>query len=203
MHIPDGFLDIKTLAVTDAASVTLIFLGTRAVQKIISSEKVARMGIATSYVFLVNMFAFPVVGGTSAHLTGVVLVTALIGGWEGFLSSSSALVLQALLFQHGGILTLGANIINIAGWGALLGAFSRSEGEPMPLRGGIFAVLAVLLGSLSCALELWVSNKGSLLRGITAMGIANIIPAVIDGFVTFFVLNFEKRRRNARETQSR
>jgi len=194
VHIPEGFLDIKTLAVTDGIGGILLILSAKKVEKDISSEKVAKMGIATAFVFAVNMFAFPVAGGTSAHLTGVVLISATLGGWEGFICSSVALFLQAILFQHGGILSLGANILNISGWGALLGSVAKRFKKFQPLAGGILSFFAVILGSISCAGELYLSGRGSFLRGATGMAIGNFFPAVIDGVITFFVLKFLKKR---------
>jgi len=193
MHIPEGFLDIKTLVVTDGIAGVLLVLSAKKVERDISSESVAKMGIATSFVFAVNMFAFPVAGGTSAHLTGVVLISAILGGWQGFICSSVALFLQAVLFQHGGILSLGANIINISGWGALLGFIARMFRKFKPLAGGILSFLAVILGSITCACELYLSKRGSFLRGATAMAVGNLFPAVIDGVITFFVLKFLKK----------
>jgi cobalt/nickel transport system permease protein len=193
VHIPEGFLDIKTLVVTDGIAGVLLVLSAKKVERDISSESVAKMGIATSFVFAVNMFAFPVAGGTSAHLTGVVLISAILGGWHGFICSSVALFLQAVLFQHGGILSLGANIINISGWGALLGSIARRFRKFKPLAGGILSFLAVILGSITCAGELYLSKRGSFLRGATAMALGNLFPAVIDGVITFFVLKFLKK----------
>jgi len=193
VHIPEGFLDIKTLAVTDGVAGVLLILSAKKVEKDISSEKVTKMGIATAFVFAVNMFAFPVAGGTSAHLTGVVLISVILGGWEGFICSSVALFLQAILFQHGGILSLGANILNISGWGALLGSIARRFKKFNPIIGGISSFLAVILGSITCAYELYLSGRGSFLRGTTAMAVGNFFPAVIDGVITFFVLKFLKK----------
>lgn len=201
MHIPEGFLDIKTILATDVVAGALILISAKKVEEKISSESVARMGIASAYVFAVNMFAFPVVGGTSAHLTGVVLISAVLGGWEGFICSSVALFLQAILFQHGGILSLGANILNISGWGALLGSITRSFKKFTASVGGVFSFIAVILGSITCAGELYLSGRGSFLRGATVMAVGNLIPALIDGVITFFVLKFLKRVKF--ETQHR
>ncbi len=193
MHIPEGFLDLKTLAITDGIAGALILLSAKKVEREMSSDSIARMGIATAFVFAVNMFAFPVAGGTSAHLTGVVLISAILGGWQGFICASSALFLQAILFQHGGILSLGANILNISGWGALFGSITRKSGRFYSVSGGILSFLAVMCGSITCAFELYLSGRGSFLRGATAMAVGNLFPAFIDGVITFFVLKLFKK----------
>lgn len=202
MHIPDGFLDIRTVVLTDTLSGVLLLTGIKKVQKKVTPQSVARMGIATAFIFAVNTIAFPVPGGTSAHLTGVVLVSSLTGAWMGFISSACALFLQAVLFQHGGILSLGANILNISGWGALLGSIPGRLRKFSAASGGFLAFLAVMAGSISCAFELSFPGRGSFFRGAAAMGIANFFPAVIDGVMTFFVLKLAKKKELRVEAQS-
>lgn len=201
MHIPEGFLDIKTLIITDSSAGFFLFLATRRVQKNLNSESVSKMGIATALIFAFNILAFPVTGGTSAHLTGVFLISALLGGWEGFICSSCSLFLQALIFQHGGILTLGANILNIGGWGSLLGYLWRRIKNPPLMLGGVLAFLSIMLGSTSCVFELYISGRGSFLKGLYAMSIANFFPALIDGILSFFVLKFFRKKEVDIEAQ--
>jgi cobalt/nickel transport system permease protein len=60
------------------------------------------------------MLNFPLGAGVSAHLLGAVLVATLVGPWAGMLVIFSVVLVQALLFQDGGIAALGANALNLA-----------------------------------------------------------------------------------------
>ncbi len=188
MHIPDGFLTPEVVAVTDAAGYSVFLWAARKVSKTEDVERIPLMGLVGAFVFAVNMFSFPVPGGTSAHLTGAVFACFLLGPLEGYFVVSCALLLQALLFQHGGILTSGANMINIA-----LTAFvfsvparklfyrSRAAGS---IAAGMAAFAAVITGSVLCSLELALSGRAPLSTTLIAMVTANFVPAIMDGGVT-------------------
>jgi cobalt/nickel transport system permease protein len=72
------------------------------------------MGLASAFVFAAQMLNFPVAGGTSGHLVGSVLVAVLLGPRGAIVVMTSVLIVQALVFADGGLLALGANVLNIA-----------------------------------------------------------------------------------------
>jgi cobalt/nickel transport system permease protein len=71
------------------------------------------MGIMAAFIFAAQMINFPVAGGTSGHLLGGVLAAITLGPWAGMLVMTSVIAVQALLFQDGGLLVMGANIFNM------------------------------------------------------------------------------------------
>ena len=71
------------------------------------------MGVTAAFIFAAQMINFPVVGGTSGHLLGAVLAAVLLGPWAGTLVMASVIAVQSLLFQDGGLLAMGANIVNM------------------------------------------------------------------------------------------
>ena len=79
MHIPDGFLDAKTLVTTGALSAGGLAVAVRQVNRILPRDKIPLMGLSAAFVFAAQMLNFPVVGGTSGHLLGGVLVSVLLG----------------------------------------------------------------------------------------------------------------------------
>lgn len=206
MHIPDGFLDPKTLAITDGIAGIILVSAGRKLKGRVTPSLVSIMGLSTAFVFAVNMFAFPVAGGTSAHLTGATLVSVIAGPVEGLFSVFFALLLQGFLFHHGGILSLGANFINIGVTGSLAGYLTILLNRN-PVVGGITSALSILVGSALCSLELWLSGRGALTRGLIAMEVANLIPAILDGVVTAGVIllladKIEKWKMDIDGTQS-
>jgi cobalt/nickel transport system permease protein len=87
----------------------------RAAKKYITSEKVPLMGILGAFIFAAQMvnFQLPLMPGTSGHLVGSVLLAIVLGPHCGAIVITSVVILQCLIFQDGGILALGCNIINM------------------------------------------------------------------------------------------
>ncbi len=129
MHISEGVLSPAVLiggAVITAASVTAGMKG-------LDQKEIPSMGILAASFFVASLIHVPV-GPVSAHLilNGVV---GLILGWKAFPVILVGVALQALLFQFGGITTLGINTLNMAlpavvsyylfGWGLKTGSGKR------------------------------------------------------------------------------
>ena len=121
MHIPDGFLDTTTSVITWAAAAGGVAYAVRRVSKELDERQVPLMGVSAAFIFAAQMLNFTVAGGTSGHLLGGALAGILLGPWAGMLVLTSVLSIQALLFQDGGLLALGANVFNMAVLGVLLG----------------------------------------------------------------------------------
>ncbi|MEJ2236689.1 MAG: energy-coupling factor ABC transporter permease [Gemmatimonadales bacterium] len=113
-HIPDGFLSAPVVAGTALASAGALVLAARRSRSRFGEQEAHVLGATTAFVFAAQMLNFPLGAGTSAHLVGGVLVAVLVGPWAGMLVLFSVLLVQALLFQDGGIAALGANTLNIA-----------------------------------------------------------------------------------------
>lgn len=114
MHIPDGFLDTKTLVATAVLSSAGLAAAWRSVKKEVPPQKVPLLGVAAAFVFAAQMLNFPVAGGTSGHLMGAVLVSVLLGPGAAAIVMGTVLLVQCFLFADGGMLALGANMFNMA-----------------------------------------------------------------------------------------
>ena len=114
MHIPDNYLSPATCAVMGAVMVPVWTLAVRHVRKYLPKEKMPMLGIGAAFSFLIMMFNVPVPGGTTAHAVGGTLIAVLLGPWAATIAVSVALLIQALLFGDGGILSFGANTFNMA-----------------------------------------------------------------------------------------
>lgn len=156
-------------------------------------EQIPLMGMLASFVFLIQLFSFPILGGTSIHLTGALLISIILGPRAGFIIMTASLFVLALLFQHGGILSLGANILNmgIAGCYVSWGVYRWIPGEHVSI------VLAGILGSVFSAslvaLELASSDMFDFSTGLTTMLIIYSITGLIEGVITLAILTFLKR----------
>ncbi len=108
MHISEGILSGPVLLGGAILSAGGIGLGL----KQINTTDLPKVAILSSGFFVASLIHIPV-GPTSAHL----LLNGLIGlilGFKAFPAIFVALLLQALLFQFGGLTTLGVNTFNMA-----------------------------------------------------------------------------------------
>lgn len=121
MHIPDGFLSTPVWVAAGALSAAAVAVGVVRVGRNMEEKQVPLMGVVGAFVFAAQMVNFPIASGTSGHLGGGVLAALLLGPWAGTLVMTAVLVVQALLFQDGGITAMGANVLNMGVLGCLLG----------------------------------------------------------------------------------
>ncbi|HEX2805367.1 MAG TPA: cobalt transporter CbiM [Kineosporiaceae bacterium] len=114
MHIPDGYLSPQTCAVAYAAAVPTWVVASRRVTKVVKTRNVPLLAMFAALSFLIMMFNIPIPDGTTAHAVGAVIVAIVLGPWAAVIAVSVALLFQALLFGDGGVLTYGANVLNMA-----------------------------------------------------------------------------------------
>jgi len=194
VHIPDGFLDTRTIVATSAVSAGALYLAIKKINQHFSPYKVPLMGVLASFAFVAQLLAFPVVGGTSTHITGAVLLAVILGPYTSLVIIALILVLQALLFQHGGILTLGANILNLGIMGSLFGYLIYRMRQNF-FMAGVAAFLTLVAGGICAAAELAVSGRLPFHAAVISMTSAQAITGLVEGFVTFSILAVIQRVR--------
>src|SRR4030065_1955904 len=123
MHIPDGFISTPIVAAGIAVAAGSVAYAVKATNKKMGEKQIPLMGVLAAFVFAAQMLNFPVAGGTSGHLIGAALVSILLGPWAGMLVMTAVVAVQALLFQDGGLLALGANILNMGVIACLVGYY--------------------------------------------------------------------------------
>jgi cobalt/nickel transport system permease protein len=195
MHIPDGFLDAKTAAMAGGLSAAGLAVAVRQVNRTLPRNKIPLMGLSAAFVFAAQMLNFPVAGGTSGHLLGGVLASVLLGPGAAAIVIACVLTVQALLFNDGGLLALGANIFNMSFVGAVGGwAIYRVLAGWLPgWRGRVTAIFfaawcSTFLASLVCAGELAFS--GMLPAGVVfpAMAGVHALIGIGEGLITALVV---------------
>jgi cobalt/nickel transport system permease protein len=197
MHIPDGFLNIATVATTYVVSAGGVGNAVRVASKKLGEKQVPLMGILAAFIFAAQMLNFPVAGGTSGHLIGAALAAILLGPWAGVLIMSCVLIAQCLIFQDGGLLALGANIFNMGIVASFSGyyiyrLFTSLMGNSRrgTLVGGFAAAWgSVFLASIFCAIELAVSGASPIGVVLPAMAGVHALIGIGEGLITGAVLS--------------
>ena len=114
MHIPDGFIDLRTSAAFAAVSTVAVAGAVKGASKQLSEQSAPLAGLTAVFIFAVQMLNFPVAAGTSGHLIGAALAMVLVGPYAATLALVVVLIIQAFLFADGGLTALGLSIFNMA-----------------------------------------------------------------------------------------
>ncbi|MFH1382863.1 MAG: energy-coupling factor ABC transporter permease [Chloroflexota bacterium] len=197
MHIPDGFLNVATVATTYAVSAGGIGTAVRVTNKKLGEKQVPLMGVLAAFIFAAQMLNFPVAGGTSGHFLGAALAAILLGPWASLLIMSCVLIAQSLIFQDGGLLALGANIFNMGIVASFSGyyvyrfltLFLGSSRRGMLVSGFAGAWASVVLASVACAIELALSGTSPMQVVLPAMAGVHVLIGIGEGLITGAVLS--------------
>jgi cobalt/nickel transport system permease protein len=198
MHIPDGFLSVVVSIVLWIVSITAIVIALRQTNKQLGEKQLPLMGVLAAAIFAGQMLNFSVTGGTSGHLMGAAIATILLGPWQAMLVMTSVVSIQALLFQDGGLLVLGANIFNMGVVGVAVAYFvyrafqQFSKGARWGILTGGFAAawLSIFIASLGVALQLAISGTSPVNIAIPAMGGIHALIGIGEGLITVGALSF-------------
>ncbi len=197
MHIPDGFLDTKTLVTTGVFSAGAIAYGLKKAKEELGDRQVPLMGLAAAFIFAAQMLNFPVAGGTSGHFLGAILAAVLLGPWLACLVISVVLVVQCLGFADGGLTALGANIFNMGVIGGIVCYYiflALKKVLPQTKSGFLSAValtswFSVVLASAFCAIELAISGTSPLQVALPAMVGVHALIGIGEGIITTAVVS--------------
>ncbi len=198
MHIPDGFLSLLVALSFWVLSVAVVGIALSRIRHDLRERQVPLMGVLAAVIFAGQMLNFSVAGGTSGHLVGAALASILLGPWPAVLVLTSVISVQALVFQDGGLLALGANLFNMAvagvfiAWGIyrlLVRILPRARASR--LLAGFTAAWASTVGSaLLAALELALSGTSPANIAIPAMGGIHALIGIGEGLITAGALAF-------------
>ncbi|MEM3587092.1 MAG: energy-coupling factor ABC transporter permease [Candidatus Jordarchaeaceae archaeon] len=162
MHIPDGYLDTTQIIVFTAISAVFIILGILQAKKHLSTKTIPLFAVLTAGVFAFQLINFPIVGGTSGHLVGGVLLGVFLGPLGALLSMSIILTIQAFVFADGGVTALGANIFNMGIIGGFAGYYIYLGIRKLIGRGhwgirigaAVASYISIVLAALACGLQI-------------------------------------------------
>ncbi len=201
MHMADALLSPQVAGAMGVCSALVAAYAVKQVKKESDPSLMPKMGVLGAFVFAAQMINFAIPGtGSSGHLCGGLLLSAVVGPYAGFLTMICVLTLQCLLFADGGLLALGANIWNMAFYGCFFGGailwkngmrngLSRKKIAAVSISGSI---IALQLGAFSVSLETFCSGITELPFSafLLLMQPIHLVIGLVEGLITAAVLGF-------------
>ena len=195
MHIPDGFLDGRTIAATSLLSAGSVGMTLRRVAGRLEPRRIPLIGLTSAFIFVAQMVNFPVAGGTSGHLIGAVLAAVLAGPAAAVLIMTSVLLTQAFLFADGGVFALGANVLNMAVIAPFSGyavyrllRLALKDDRGQLIAASVAAWFSTVAAALACATELAAAGAAPWTTVFPAMTLVHMIIGIGEGMITMLVL---------------
>lgn len=193
MHISEGVLSAPILI----GGAALALGGVARGLKDIDGDRIPKAAILAAMFFTASLIHVKIgPGSTHLVLSGL---TGLLMGWAAFPVIALGLLLQGLLFQFGGLSTLGVNTFNIAAPAVLLGLICRKG--IISRNGAISGVFALACGGGSILLSALMVAVCLLLTGSVfsvtakALVISNLPVVIIEALVTLLCVQFLKKAR--------
>lgn len=200
LHIPDGFLSLAIAILCWFVALAVLVIAGRKATRLFDERLAPLAGMMAAFIFAGQMINFPIGGGTSGHLVGAALAFIVLGPWLGLLAMTAVIALQALLFQDGGLVVMGANILvmgivpGMVGYG--LYRLGRGlNGRPQLLITGAAAWLSVVIAALVTALLLAFSGTTTLAVAVPAMLGVHVLIGIGEALITLGALSFVRQVR--------
>ncbi len=177
MHMADALVSPPVALTAGVAAIALISIASKKVKEYGREDIVPLMGVMGAFVFAAQMINFAIPGtGSSGHIIGGILLSAILGPWAAFITLSSVLIIQCLIFADGGLLALGCNLINMAAVSCLLAyplVFRPIAGSKMTRTRLIAASIVASVFSLEVGAVLVTLETE--LSGVTALSTATFL----------------------------
>lgn len=210
MHMADALLSPAVAATMYAASGSVAAYSIHRLKKDDEQSKLPVMAVSAAMIFAGQMINYTIPGtGSSGHLCGGMLLSALLGPYAGFLSMIVVLAIQCLFFADGGLMALGANVWNMAFYGCFVGYFliwrpivrsqlfgPQDDHGAMRLRIILASILGCVitlqLGAFSVCVETTLSGISELPFGafLGLMQPIHLAIGFVEGLITAAVLTF-------------
>ena len=208
MHMANELLSLPIAVATCVLAGAAVAFASLRVRRSLPAERLPLMGVLGAFVFAAQMinFSLPGMPGTSGHLGGGVLLAIILGPWAGIIVMTSILIVQCLLFQDGGLLALGCNILNMGvvpcllGGGlyrALLGDARRASAARQYLSAWLACVVGVAAGAVLVPVQAAVSGvlRISPVDFAAVMLSVHVLIGFIEGLITFAVIAWLRQVR--------
>ena len=200
LHVPDGFLNIPISVICWVVTLIVLYFAVKQAQHDFDERLVPLAGIMAAFIFAGQMLNFPVAGGTSGHLIGATLAFIVLGPWVGTLAMTAVISLQALIFQDGGLVVMGANIMimgivpGFVGYGVFQMVKNQSRGVKLGAT-AVAAWASVMMAALVTAFLLGFSGTTALGVAIPAMLGVHALIGIGEALITVAALSFIMQTR--------
>lgn len=186
MHISEGILSPPVLITGAALTGVGLVLGL----KTLKAEKIPEVAVLSSTFFVASLIHIPI-GPSSAHLVLNGLVGLLLG-WSAFPAIFLGLLLQALIFQFGGLTTLGVNTFAMAFppvvLSYILRRFLKKDKYSLTFTVSfLVGFLSIIFSAILIGIALYFTEKSFTPVIITLLG-AHFPIAIVEGFITSFIM---------------
>lgn len=209
MHMSDTLISPAVAVATSIVAAALVVVATRKIGRENSratTHLVPLMGVMGALIFAAQMlnFAIPATG-SSGHIVGGVLLAAVLGEWAGFLTLTSVIIVQCLLFADGGLMTLGCNVLNMAALSCLVAyplifkPLIHNHNSPSRWAAASIAtsITALAMGALAVTIETELSGITALPYGrfLSFMLPIHLLIGIGEGLATAAVIASLRRYR--------
>ena len=217
MHMADALLSPGVGAAMYVATAAAVTVSAVKLRKDENQAKLPTMAVTAALVFAGQMINYTIPGtGSSGHLCGGMLLSALLGPQAGFISMAVILTIQCLFFADGGLLALGANCWNMAFYGCFVGYYliwrpimrsgwfeklgaKKATRLKIVLASLLGCVITLQLGAFSVVLETSLSGITELPFGafLALMQPIHLAIGLVEGLITAAVLLYVFESRPA------
>ena len=201
MHMADALIAPAVAGTMYVMSTGAAGVSVKKVREESDESKIPVMGVMGAFVFATQMLNFTIPGtGSSGHLCGGMMLSAMLGPYAGFLTMIGVLLVQCLLFADGGLMALGCNIWNMAFYGCFIGALliwrpimkKGASRAKIIIASILGCVLTLQLGAFSVTLETLISGITELPFSafVATMQPIHLAIGFVEGLITSAVLIF-------------
>ena len=184
MHISDGIIDTEICIAAHVISAGILYMAGRKA----TLDEIPKMGMMGAALFVASLLHFPF-AGTSIHL-GLFGIAGIILGKRAFPPIYAALLFQSLIFQHGGLITLGLNSLNMGAGAYVAWLIWNIDKIPEYIRSALAGIIGIIVPAVLMGLEFHLSGYG---RGILYLFSVYLVSAVIEGIITFSAVRSLRR----------
>lgn len=206
MHMADALISPAVGGVMLAASAGIGAYCVKKTGSELDHQSAPLMGVTGAMVFAMQMINIAIPGtGSSGHIAGGLLLSAILGPHAAYLTMASVLLLQALFFADGGLLAYGCNLFNLGFFSCFIGYLAvyrptqkdGVSGKRIWLGSLLSCVLALQLGALGVVFETVLSGKTAL-QFTSFAGLMlpiHLVIGLLEGIITASVLTFVHHAR--------
>ena len=202
MHIMEGFLPHPWWEIWTIIALPIVAYGVYRLSKITKEHPEAKPLIALmgAFIFILSALKLPSFTGSSSHPTGSGLAAVIFGPGVASVLSVIVLLFQYFLLAHGGITTLGANVVSMGIVGPAIAFGVWIIGRKARLSTSVTVFIAVALSDLgtyvvtATQLALAVPIAGTFFESFTYFGaiyaVTQIPLAIGEGILAVLLFDF-------------
>nr|WP_243108672.1 energy-coupling factor ABC transporter permease [Clostridium rectalis] len=204
MHIAEGFLPPTWAGVYFVIAIPFIVVGIMHIKKQTKKNKDLKMllGLVAAYAFILSAMKIPSVTGSCSHPTGTGLSAIIFGPFVSSVVGLIVLLFQALLLAHGGITTLGANIVSMGIAGPIvsyliyIGLKNKNKKAAVFLAACLGDLATYLVTSIQLSLAFPAQAGGvaaAFTKFFSIFSITQIPLAIVEGILTVIIFEFVEK----------